>query len=82
MTGFGRQPGDDTSSGNPLLAGTAAGSRHRAGVDDDSEDITGGGTTTRRGARKRLREALDEIPRVKDTTGEKVMERFAYFLDK
>jgi DNA replication licensing factor MCM6 len=36
----------------------------------------------RRVGRRKLREDLDSVPRVKDTTGEKVMERFASFLEK
>lgn len=51
----------------------------RDGSMDVDETATGRGP--RRGAR-RARVDGDDIPRVKDATGEKVMESFALFLEK
>ncbi|KAG7561812.1 hypothetical protein FFLO_02713 [Filobasidium floriforme] len=60
-----------------LSSGIIPGVRITAPRDDEAEEEG----TARRGGRRRLREDLDNVPRVKDTTGEKVMERFASFLE-
>jgi hypothetical protein len=61
-----------------LSSGIIPGVRVTAPRDDEAEEEG----TARRGGRRRLREDLDNVPRVKDTTGEKVMERFASFLER
>lgn len=58
--------------------GGLPGVRVTAPRDDEAEEEG----AQRRVGRRKLREDLDSVPRVKDTTGEKVMERFAGFLEK
>ena len=53
--------------------------RPLANGEDAVEDIMG---DRRRGGRRARFEDTDAIPRVKDATGEKVMESFAIFLEK
>lgn len=59
-------------------SGVIPGVRITAPRDDEAEEEG----AARRGGRRRVRDDLDSVPRVKDTTGEKVMERFASFLER
>lgn len=63
------------------LGGSLPNGAAGAAVDeaDTAEDLTG--TSRRRGAASRFNDT-EAIPRVKDATGEKVMESFALFLEK
>lgn len=67
---------------NDTAGGMPNGRNARDAADDGEDDEDDDGAPTRRRARRRVREDLDNIPRVKDATGEKVMERFADFLEK
>ena len=50
---------------------------------DEAEEEGAAGTGARRGAGRQARlNDMDDVPRVKDATGEKVMESFAMFLEK
>ena len=61
------------------LGGSLPGANANGAAPEAGEDITG--TTRRIGRRARFEDQAD-IPRVKDATGEKVMESFALFLEK
>lgn len=56
----------------------ANGTAPRADEAEEVDELTG----RRRGPGRAARIAVDDVPRVKDTTGEKVMESFAMFLEK
>lgn len=64
------------------LGGSIPNGAAAAGVEeaDTAEDLTGN-SGRRRGAASRFNDT-EAIPRVKDATGEKVMESFALFLEK
>jgi DNA replication licensing factor MCM6 len=66
----------------PGLNGTLPGQRSRADAGEAVED-TETGQAPRRGTGRRARfEDTADVPRVKDQTGEKLMESFALFLEK
>jgi hypothetical protein len=60
-------------------AGIIAGDSAARDVDETASNVGGGGT---RSGRRRIRQQVDNISRVKDATGEKVMESFTIFLEK
>lgn len=62
----------------PGLNGTLPG----GGLDGGVEDTETGQAPRRGGGRRARFEDTADIPRVKDATGEKVMESFALFLEK
>jgi DNA replication licensing factor MCM6 len=68
------------------LAGTQSGidarSRNGNGYEDEEAEEDNGDETTRRTRRGPTGVNVDDIPRVKDTTGEMVMESFGLFLEK
>lgn len=55
---------------------------HPADEAEEADETGGGGGGRRRGGRSARTQNVDDIPRVKDTTGEKVMESFQVFLEK
>lgn len=61
------------------LAGTPAGARDRNGSEAEEDN---GDEVVRRPRRGPTGVNLDDIPRVKDDTGDKVMDSFVLFLEK